>query len=354
MATEEIIEQLRRMGVPEEAIERARERDDAAGAIFDAVLMPARLERTVSLADIEQAGGLPVDQTRRLIEATGLPGPRDDEPCMTPEEAAVFMRLEELAGVWPPDIQRQVMRVYGRLLGRVAQAETQAFRLYAEPALRDGADPVGGLEAIKSAFEALLPMADPLITGIHRRWVEHELAQVAVSAAEKRTDTLGLPGIGRRDLPLRRPQGLHRLLEHRGRRRRARGDRAVLGGGDARPRARLPADQGAGRRLHARLRRPARGRTRGGEIIEAMAGPGVPGVHASSHRGIALAREGDYFGGTVNLAARLLAAADADELVATDPVVEATKDRFSWRAIDQIEVRGVDEPVRLHKLATSA
>ena len=44
-------------------------------------------------------------------------------------------------------------------------------------------------------------------------------------------------------------------------------------------------------------------------------------VHASVHCGVAIARDGDYFGRAINLAARLLDAADADQLVATRSVV---------------------------------
>ena len=87
------------------------------------------------------------------------------------------------------------------------------------------------------------------------------------------------------------------------------------------------------------------------EVVDAMREPGVPGVHASAHRGIALAREGDYFGGSVNLAARLLAAADCDELVVTDSVVESTREHFDWAEAGEVDVRGVAEPVRLHRLA---
>ena len=192
---------------------RAVERGDPVGAIFESVLMPDRAERTVSLQDIEDAGGLPVEQARVLIEATGLPGPRTDEPCMTPEEATVFERIPEFAGVWPASLQLQVMRVYGRLLGRIAQAETQAFRLYAEPALREASDPAEALAQIKSAFEGLLPMSDPLITGIHRRWVEHELGQAAVERCRAAHRHARPARLGRRDLRLRRPQGLHPVLE---------------------------------------------------------------------------------------------------------------------------------------------
>ena len=54
-----------------------------------------------------------------------------------------------------------------------------------------------------------------------------------------------------------------------------------------------------------------------------------PGVHASIHHGPAVRREGDYFGASVNLAARLLPLAERDELLATAPVVERRQE-FDW------------------------
>ena len=68
----------------------------------------------------------------------------------------------------------------------------------------------------------------------------------------------------------------------------------------------------------------------GGRVVDAMRGIDTPGVHASVHSGVALVREGDYFGSAVNLAARLLLAAERDQLVATRPVVEETGSTFTW------------------------
>jgi class 3 adenylate cyclase len=352
VASDELTERLEAMGLPAEAIAAAIERGDPAGAVFESVLMPGRAERTVSLVEIEARGGLPVDRMQELIAATGLPAPRPDEPCMSPEEAAVFERIPDLVGVWPASLQLQVMRVYGRLLGRIAQAETQAFRLYAEPALRDTDDPEGTIRAIKAAFEALLPMADPLITGIHRRWVEHELAQAAVSAAEQRSDALGLPGSADVTFVFLDLKDFTQYSSIEG---DAAGLAAIDRFSDVVTRARgydcrLTKALGDGFMLV--YGDPMEAVRTASEVVDAMRDPSVPGVHASAHRGIALAREGDYFGGAVNLAARLLAAADGDELVATDTVVESTRERFDWEPAGHVDVRGVAEPVRLHRLAT--
>jgi adenylate cyclase len=75
-----------------------------------------------------------------------------------------------------------------------------------------------------------------------------------------------------------------------------------------------------------------------------------PGVHASLHQGVAVVRDGDYFGGVVNVAARILAAAKRDELVATEPVAEATDSDFHWEHAGASFIRGVRDTVDLYQL----
>jgi adenylate cyclase len=75
-------------------------------------------------------------------------------------------------------------------------------------------------------------------------------------------------------------------------------------------------------------------------------------VHASVHWGTAVVREGDYFGASVNLAARLLNAADRDELVATRQVLEASEGAgYVWEPAGTQRVKGVTDPVELFRLA---
>jgi adenylate cyclase len=70
-----------------------------------------------------------------------------------------------------------------------------------------------------------------------------------------------------------------------------------------------------------------------------------PGAHASVHHGVAIARDGDYFGSAVNLAARLLAAAGRDQVVATASVARATEASFSWQPAGVLRIRGFAEPI---------
>jgi len=76
-----------------------------------------------------------------------------------------------------------------------------------------------------------------------------------------------------------------------------------------------------------------------------------PGAHASVHRGTAIARDGDYFGSAVNLAARLVAAAGEHQLVATRCVAEATGTGFGWEPAGVLHLRGFAEAIEAFRLA---
>jgi adenylate cyclase len=86
-------------------------------------------------------------------------------------------------------------------------------------------------------------------------------------------------------------------------------------------------------------------------IISGMRASGGPSAHASVHRGVVIARDGDYFGSAVNVAARLLAAAGQHQLVATAQVVRATAANATWQSGGLVRVRGVAEPVETFYLA---
>ncbi len=85
-------------------------------------------------------------------------------------------------------------------------------------------------------------------------------------------------------------------------------------------------------------------------IIEQMRGGGAPGVHAGVHHGVVLYREGDYFGGAVNLASRLVRLAGRDELCASEAVVQATEGRFDWESRGRQDIRGFSEPICVYRL----
>lgn len=188
--------------------------------------------------------------------------------------------------------------------------------------------------------------ADPLRLGVHRRWMEHELAQRAVSAAELHAETAELPGtveVTFLFLDLKDFTAYSELS----------GDQAAIGAIDCFFDV-VTHEQGQGGRLIKSLGDgamlvyddPAEAVAVAARVIAGMRGTGLPAVHASVHRWIAIARSGDYFGGSVNLAARLLAFAARDELLATAGVVTACEDKFHWETAGERRLRGVCCPAR--------
>ena len=82
---------------------------------------------------------------------------------------------------------------------------------------------------------------------------------------------------------------------------------------------------------------------------EVMAGHGFPAVRVGMHHGPAIAREGDWFGATVNLAARVAAVAAGGEVLLTSAVREGTGeiDGVEFQARGEHRMRNVTDAVPL-------
>ena len=75
----------------------------------------------------------------------------------------------------------------------------------------------------------------------------------------------------------------------------------------------------------------------------------LPPAHVGLHAGPVLFQEGDYFGRTVNLAARIADYARQGEVLVSQEVVDASADSgLDFREIGPVELKGIPEPVRLH------
>ena len=334
--------------------EAETEAEIEAAAIFDGVLDPARGERTVSSAQIEANGGLTVEETRLVVLNFGLPAPDPQEPYFTVGEADVLVHFGVLREIWPPEVYLQIVRVYGQALAHIAQTEVNLFRLYVEPNLRRASgDPVRARKAVQDAFGELLPLADPMLLGVHRRRVEHEVTQAVVREAEISTPEGRLPGAIEVTFLFCDLKDFSGYAE-------AHGDAAAA---DLIERLAVVVTRELGHHGHVvkglgdgfMLSYPEPGEAVADcvRIIQEMRGGGAPGVHAGVHHGVVLYRQGDYFGGAVNLASRLLGLAGRDELFASEAVVRATAGRFDWESRGTQDIRGFSEPVGVYRLRSA-
>lgn len=343
---------LRALGVSAELIDRAIARGDPIAAVFEDVLWPEMEERVVTPAEVEADGGLTVEQSAQMMASFGLGVPEPEEPAFTRAEAEALIELGRLSGVYGPELMTQMARVYGRQLARIAQAEIQVFRAVVEPELRAAHDDTGAaIGEIHSTFARLVPLADPLLVGVHRRWVEHQVAQAIIREAESGVDG-PLPGAIEVAFLFCDLKDFTRYVDREG-------DEAGVVAIDRFAHV-VVRERGDGFRFTKMLGDgmmlvygdPAEAVGAGARIIAAMPSEGMPPVHASVHHGVAIAREGDYFGGAVNLAARVLGIAEAGELLATRSVHTLCRDRFEWERAGAVRVRGIAGLVELFRLSS--
>jgi adenylate cyclase len=87
--------------------------------------------------------------------------------------------------------------------------------------------------------------------------------------------------------------------------------------------------------------------------LEIGAQHGFPAVRVGMHHGPAIERDGDFFGRTINIAARVAAVARGGEILVTEDVVQASGKLESVRFIERGRhpLKGIDEPVVIYLAA---
>ena len=85
------------------------------------------------------------------------------------------------------------------------------------------------------------------------------------------------------------------------------------------------------------------------EMVEAVGSHDLPPAHVGIHAGPVVFQDGDYFGRTVNLAARIAEYARPGEVLVSQEVVDAGGAApVSFVEIGPVELKGVPGTLRLH------
>jgi adenylate cyclase len=80
------------------------------------------------------------------------------------------------------------------------------------------------------------------------------------------------------------------------------------------------------------------------------AGEECPPIRSGLAAGVALSREGDWYGPPVNLASRVTGVARPGSVLATEEMRDAAGDDYSWSAAGEWELRGVKRRVPLYRV----
>ena len=84
-------------------------------------------------------------------------------------------------------------------------------------------------------------------------------------------------------------------------------------------------------------------------MVEGVAAQGLPPARVGIHSGAVIFQEGDYFGRTVNIAARITDYARPGEVLVSQEVLDASAEApVTFTEIGPVELKGVSGTVRLH------
>ena len=99
------------------------------------------------------------------------------------------------------------------------------------------------------------------------------------------------------------------------------------------------------------FREPGRAALAALDMMDGVERDGLPPAHVGLHAGPVLFQEGDYFGRTVNGAARIADSAQRGQVLVSQEVVDAADVAgVAFDPIGPVELKGLIEPLFLHSL----
>jgi adenylate cyclase len=330
-----------------------------SGALSLDFLDAASYERFAALGtetfrEVSDRAGIPLELLTVVRESIGLAQPSPDDRMRQDELAVVpFIELQLAEGFRPVAIER-LLRVHGECTRRMAETEGAWWvSEVIEPALAAGKGPdevAAGALADRTA-----PLAEQAMLAMYHAqqihvWATHiiEGFEVLMAQAGVHSRLERPPAICVLDLT-----GYTRLTQERG------DDAAAeLAGALSSLVQRSSVRHGGkpikwlGDGVMLWFREPGRGVLAALEMVAGLAAGGLPPAHVGLHTGPVLFQNGDYFGQTVNVTARIADYARPGEVLVSRAVADASPDAgVSFEGIGEIELRGVSGAMQLLRAA---
>ena len=310
---------------------------------------------TLTYRQVSQEAGVPLELLGSALEAIGFARTAPDEPISEDElEIVPLLRLGLATGILDQLWSTRLGRGYAEGMRLIANVEKDVWQArFIAPMLASGADQQTARELASQLSGDLnfAPVIDRVLMAAYRRqqelaWIEQLVEDI--EAALEETGVLGRPG--------RVPAmcfldlvGYTRLTEEQGDQVAAElAERlAVLVDRSSREHGGMPVKWlGDGVMVH--FRDPAGAVLAALGMVEEFPAAGLPPVHVGVAAGPVVVQGGDYFGRTVNLAARIAAYASASRVLVSEPVVQKASPRgVTFVELGLVQLEGIAHPVRL-------
>jgi adenylate cyclase len=313
-----------------------------------------RSERT--FAELSSDMAIPFETVQSLYVAFGLPRPERDEGVRE-EDLPVIKALPVLfgAGVGEGEVLRAV-RVWGESARRVAQFQSHYFHNTIEqPFRRRGLGDNDAFEAaIREVGVRMGHSGEEMLSWLFRRHSEAFITEHQVEHVETALEEAGVRVKAPRGVEAATfadLSGYTRLTEEAGDEVAARVSLTLaqfVSEVGARHRGDVVKMLGDG--VHFHFRDPADAVRASLEIVESVGPMGLPPAHIGVNAGPMIYDEGDYFGRTVNIAARIASHAGAGQVFAGQDLVRSVSpEGFRLVEVGEFALKGIAQPVKLYE-----
>jgi adenylate cyclase len=302
---------------------------------------------------VSQATGVPLELLGSFLEAIGFARMAPDELIREDElEVVPLLQRGLSSGILDRVWSTRVGRGYAEGLRLIARVEREVWQArFMAPLLASGADQQTAQERAAQLSSDFLPLVDPALLAAYRRQQELSWIEQLVEDIEAALEETG--GLGR---PERVPAmcfldlvGYTRLTEEHGDQVAAELAEAlaILVNRSSREHGGVPVKWlGDGVMVH--FGDPARAVLAALGMVEQLPEAGLPPAHVGVAAGPVVVQGGDYFGRTVNLAARIAAYASASRVLVSERVAErAPPQGVAFVELGQVQLQGIAHPVRL-------
>jgi adenylate cyclase len=354
------LQSLERAGVPLEGV-AAAVRDGALS--FSFLDVPA-YDRFAGLGSttFQQLGaqtGIPLELLMVVREAVGFAEPGPEDTVREDELSIVPLIQLQLAKGFRPVVIEGWLRVCGDSLRRMAETEAALWNSEVEmPLLASGMTEGEMLAAQADLGSRMAPLIEQVLLAIYHGQQEHAWSQVFVEHVEGALEAAGLhsrldrpPAMCFLDLT-----GYTRLTEERGDAAAAdlAARLATLVRQCSQEHEGTPV-KWLGDGVMFYFRKPAAAVLAALAMVEGVGRHGLPPAHVGIHAGPVVFQDGDYFGRTVNLAARIAEYARPGEVLVSQEVVDAAGGGpVTYTEIGPVELKGVPGTLRLLTARRSA
>ena len=303
-------------------------------------------DRVHTLKQAAAETGLEPGLIERIVTSLGLSFAQADS--LSDDDLRLLRYISAVLDAGLPLVAMlQLVRVYGQALAQVADAEVRLFHLYVhEPLMLSGATSLEMAEQMGDLARDLLPLSSPVMDQVHQRYLQYFVEQDVVGHME--VDLEGAAEeLGRLRVAILFADlaGYTRLTEEEGE---------------------LQAVDAVERFVEAvEVTLPDEARiikTIGDEVMVVGSDPAAltdwavgfqrlqserPLPRIGIHYGVALYRDGDYYGRDVNIASRVAARSAGGEVLVTRPVVEHAGSHLEFDRIAEVKLKGFSEPTEI-------